>query len=243
MLRFGEQCVQDLRYALRMMAGHPLFTAMAALSLALGIGANTAIYSFMDSILLRALPVQNPQSLVVLNWHSKAHPPVARSFSGSTFTDARTGYTSGNFPYPVFDLFRDNNPVFSSIFAFNGAGRLNVQIHGQADLAVGQYVSGAFFSGLGIPPAAGRLIDADDDRPGGAAVAVTTLGYAQRRFGEAGKAVGQTILINDSPFTIVGVVGAPEFFGVNPDAAQDLYLPMHASVLLERIFVAEQRSK
>src|SRR2546425_8620302 len=109
MLRFGEQCVQDLRYALRMMAGHPLFTAMAALSLALGIGANTAIYSFMDAILLRALPVQNPESLVVLNWHSKNRPAVVHSSSGSFFQDPKTGYTSGSFPYPAFELLRDNN--------------------------------------------------------------------------------------------------------------------------------------
>src|SRR6266852_5268541 len=129
--------IQDLRYAFRKMAAQPLFTAMAVLSLALGIGANTAIYSFMDAILLRALPVPNPESLVVFNWHSKASPAVARHFSGSTHQDARTGHTSGNFPYPAFELLRENNPVFSSVFAFNGAGRLNVQIRGQADLAAG----------------------------------------------------------------------------------------------------------
>ena len=84
MRMFWEQVVQDLRYAVRMMAAHPLFTGMAALSLALGIGANTAIYSFMDAILMRALPVRDPDSLVVLNWHSKGHPPVAHSFSGSS---------------------------------------------------------------------------------------------------------------------------------------------------------------
>src|SRR3984893_5861246 len=102
---FWEQAVQDFRYSLRTMAASPGFTAMAALSLALGIGANTAIYSFMDAILLRALPVQNPESLVVFNWHSKDHPKVANNFSGSTFKDAKTGYTSGNFPYPAFELF------------------------------------------------------------------------------------------------------------------------------------------
>ena len=161
-----EQAAQDLRYSLRTMAASPGFTAMAALSLALGIGANTAIYSFMDAILMRALPVQNPESLVVLNWHSRNHPPVAHHFSGSSFEDPKTGYTSGNFPYPAFELIRDKNPVFSTVFGFSGAGRLNLQIHGQADLASGQYVSGAFFSGLGVPPAAGRLIDTTHDRQG-----------------------------------------------------------------------------
>src|SRR5712692_3011747 len=129
-----DQLLQDLRYALRMMAGHRLFTAMAALSLALGIGANTALYSFMDAILMRALPVQNPESLMVLNWHSKAHPPVAKRMNGSSFQDPKTGYTSGNFPYPVFELLRDKNPVFSSVFAFKTGGRFNLQIQGQADL-------------------------------------------------------------------------------------------------------------
>ena len=224
------------------MAGQPLFTLMAALSLALGIGANTAIYSFMDAILLRALPVQNPESLVVLNWHTKAYPAVAHSFSGSNFQDPKTGLTSGNFPYPVFELIRDKNPVFSSVFGFNNAGRLNVQIHGQADLAAGQYVTGGFFQGLNLPPAAGRLIDATDDRFGTAPVVVTSFGYAQRRFGDIAKAVGQSILINENLFTVAGVA-APEFFGVNPGGQPDLYLPMHTSALLERVFTSEQTSK
>jgi len=242
LLTLWEQFLQDLRYALRMVAAHPLFTAMAALSLALGIGANTAIYSFMDSILMRALPVRNPESLVMFNWHSKAHPPVARSFSGNTWQDPRTGYTSPNFPYPAFELLRDQNSAFSSVFGFNNAGRLNVQIRGQADLAAGQYVSGAFFSGLGVPPAAGRLIDSSDDRPGAPPVAVASFGYAQRRFGEISAAVGQPILLNDTLFTIVGVA-APEFFGVNPAGAQDLYVPLHASLLLELVFTSNVTAK
>ena len=110
---FWEQFLQDLRYAVRMMAAQPLFTAMAALSLALGIGANTAIYSFMDAILLRALPVRNPESLVVVNWHSKDHPPIAHSLNGTTFKDAKTGYTSGNFPFPGYELFR-SSPAFET---------------------------------------------------------------------------------------------------------------------------------
>src|SRR5262249_568930 len=144
------------------------------------------------------------------------------------------GFTSGNFPYPVFELFRDRNSVFSSVFAFKSAGRLNLQIQGQADLANGQYVSDAFFSSLGVPPAAGRLIGSDDDLPGAAPVAVVSFGYAQRRFGEVAKAVGQAILINNNPFTIAGVA-APDFFGVNPAGPQDIYLPMHAALLLEAL--------
>ena len=223
---FWEQLLQDVRYAVRVLARQPLFTAMAVLSLALGIGANTAIYSFMDAILLRALPVRNPESLVVLNWHGgQERPAVVHGLSGSNFKDPKTGYTSGNFPFPAFELLRANSPQFASVFAFNGAGRLTVLVQGQADLANGQYVSGGYFSGLGVLPAAGRLIDAADDRAGAPPIVVLGFGYAQRRFGDVSGAPGQSILINGTPFTVAGVA-APEFFGVNPAGPQDLYLPM-----------------
>ncbi len=237
-----ETLLRDLRYALRVMAGHPFFTAMAVLSLALGIGANTAIYSFMDAILLRALPVEHPESLVVFNWHSRGDMGVAHSFSGSTHREPRWGTVSGNFPYPSFEQFRDNNPVFSRVFAFNDAGRLNVQIRGQADLAQVQYVSEGYFSGLGVSPAAGRLIGAGDDRPGIPPVAVLSYRYAQKRFGDPARAVGQAILINDAPFTVAGVA-APEFFGVNPGGAQDVFVPMHTSPLLNLRWAEEERTK
>src|SRR5215467_10278673 len=120
--------LRDIRYALRTMAANPLFAVMAVLSLALGIGANTAIYSFMDAIMMRALPVADPGSLVVLQWHSKAHPAVAHGFSGSTYKDPRTGYTSPNFPYAMFETLRAAHPAFASIFAYANAGRINVLI-------------------------------------------------------------------------------------------------------------------
>jgi predicted permease len=229
---FSAQLAQDLRYALRMMAGNPLFTAMAALSLALGIGANTAIFSFVDAILMRALPVQDPESLVMLHWRAKEYPGVAKSFSGSNWLDPKFGMVSGNFPFPAWENLKTNNKVFSSIFAFNGAGRINVMIRGQADLTQGTYVSGDFFRGVGVPPAAGRLIDAGDDRVGAPGVAVISFNYAKRRFGEASRAVGEPVLLNNTPFTIIGVA-APEFFGVNPAGVQDVYLPMFSSGLLE----------
>ncbi len=232
LIAFWEQVIQDLRYALRTMARQPLFTAMATLSLALGIGANTAIFSFMDAILLRALPVPNPESLVVLNWHSKDFPPVARSMNGSSFKDPKVGYTSGNFIFSAYELLRANSPVLSSLFAFNRAGQLNLLIRGQAALANGQYVSGEYFSGLGIPPAAGRLIDANDDHPGAPPVVVLGFLYAQRRFTDISAALGQAILINNVSFTVAGVA-APEFFGVDPSGQQDLFLPMHASLLVQ----------
>src|SRR2546425_7110716 len=124
---FWEQFAQDIRYGLRTMAANPLFTTMAVLLLALGIGANTAIYSFMDAIMMRALPVQHPEELVILNWHTRDFPPVAHGFSGNNYKDARTGLTSGNFPFPAFELLRAGNGVLSSVFAFAGMGRLIVE--------------------------------------------------------------------------------------------------------------------
>jgi predicted permease len=234
--------LHDIRYALRTMAANPLFAAMAVLSLALGIGANTAIYSFMDAILMRALPVADPGSLVVLQWHSKAHPGVARSFSGSIYRDPHTGTTSPNFPYAVFETLRADHPLFSSVFAYSNAGRLNVLVQGQADLAQGEYVSGEFFGGLGVPPAAGRLISLTDDREGAEPILVASYSYAQRHFGDASHAVGQRVLINDNAFTVVGVA-APEFFGINPAGAQDLFLPMHMNLLLDSLMFGDQHPK
>ncbi len=227
----GEQLVQDVAYALRTMGANPLFASMAVLSLALGIGANTAIYSFMEAILMRSLPVQNPESLVVFKWHSKDFPPVSHSFNGDNYKDPKTGFTSGNFPYPAFELMRAENTLCASVFGFSGAGRLNLLVGGQADLGAGQYVTGAYFSGLGVPPAAGRLLDDNDDR-GRAPVIVLSYNYARKRFSEPAAAVGQKVLINGQPFTVVGVT-PPGFYGVDPGGAQDLFLPMHTSALLQ----------
>ncbi len=231
-----EQLGQDLRYAFRTMAANRLFTLLVVLSLALGIGANTAIYSFMDSILLRSLPVSDPELLVVLNWHTRqiARDTVMHGMSGGTWDDPKTGTTAGIFPFPAYELFRKNDAVFSMVFAhcrYWQVTSLNVTIKGQADVAAGWNVSGDYFRGLGIPPAAGRLIIPDDDRAGAAAVAVVSYGFSQRRFGGAAKATGQSILIDNLPFTVVGVT-PPEFFGVDPAAAPDIYLPLHTNELL-----------
>ena len=154
-----EQLVQDLRYGFRAMLRNKLSAALAVASLALGIGANTAIYSFMDAILLRSLPVSDPQSLVVLNWHvrSEGRDFVMHSMSGSTWEDGKFGETSGIFPYPAFEMFRKADSVFSSVFAhFQNwkARRLNVIAQGQAGIQSGWSVSGDYFRGLGITPAA-----------------------------------------------------------------------------------------
>src|SRR5215468_3737019 len=117
--------LQDLRYALRGMRNNKLFTVMAVLSLALGIGANTAIYSFTEAILLRSLPVGDPGRLVVFNWRSKDFPAVSHTFNGSNHKEPDTGMTSDTLPYPAMDVLRAGG-VCSSVFAFTGGGRLNI---------------------------------------------------------------------------------------------------------------------
>jgi predicted permease len=213
---------------------------MAALSLALGIGANTAIYSFMDSILMRSLPVPHPDSLVMLNLHSKEQIAVAHSYSGSSFKEPSGGQTSLNLPFATLELLR-NSDVIYPLFGFSRAGQLNVLGHGRADLASGRYVTGDFFSGIGVPPFAGRLIDTQDDRAGGPTVAVISHTYAQRRFSDPVKAVGESLLVNNLPFTVIGVT-APDFFGVDPSGATEIYLPIEASPLLD-LFSKEPRAK
>jgi DNA-binding PadR family transcriptional regulator len=174
-----EQFRQDCRYALRGMLRNPMFTAMAALSLALGIGANTVISSFLDALLLRALPVAEPDRLAVLNWHNSVdHDTVFHGGSGSVYDDLKYGFTARIFPFPAFEAFQKSQSVFSTLFAYLPTRNLNLIIRGQAEVAAGEYVSGDFFRGLELAPAVGRLLDPDDDRPGAAAVALLSYGSA-----------------------------------------------------------------
>ncbi len=226
-----EQLAHDVRFGLRGMRKNRVFTALAALSLALGIGANTAIYSFMDAILLRSLPVSDPASLVVVKWRSKVvswgeSKFVLHSMDGSTYDDP-SGTSAAILPFPAFEPLRTASaPVLSSLFAHKPAGGLNVMVGSEAELARGEYVSGDFFEGLEVRPAAGRLIQSYDDRAGAARVAVLSMGYSQHRFGGAASAIGRAMVVNNVPFTVVGI--APqEFFGVDPATAPQVYLPMH----------------
>lgn len=227
-----EELAQDLRYGLRTMAANKTFSAMAILSLALGIGANTAIYSFMDSILLRSLPVPDPQSLVILSWRLPQREFNGTNRHNNSFADPNGGFIGGFFAYPAFELLRQHDEVFSIVFGYQGAGDLNVTIRGQAEVARTEYVSGDYFHGLGIPPAAGRLIRPDDDRAGAPGAAVVSFALSQERFGGPENAAGQSIQINNLPFTVIGVA-PPEFFGADPDRPPDVYIPMHANLLLK----------
>ena len=239
---FFEQLAQDLRYALRSMAANPLFTATAALSLALGIGANTAIYSFMDAILMRSLPVAHPEQLAIVEWHSARRSPVVRSINGTARGDGKGGRWSPNFPYPAFEKLGADRQVFSTLFGYTYAQNYNVMARGEAESVSGGFVSGNYFSGLSVPPAAGRLIEPEDDRAGAPPVVVLSYGYWQRRFNGEAEVVGQSILISNLPFTVAGV-SAPEFFGVDPGSNVSFFLPIHLMPLLSLNPEEEQRSR
>src|SRR5579864_7531284 len=241
--RFWSELGQDVRYGCRTMTANKAFSALAVLLLALGIGANTAIYSLMESILLRSLPVADPESLVVLNWHSR--PPkegdkewvhVMHGLQGLAWPGDKGDMVLGIFPYAAFktlgETLREENPVFSTLFGyFNGLNR-NLAVRGQATSASTEYVTGGYFRGLAVSPAAGRLINSEDDRPGAAPVAVISFATSQQRFGGASSAIGQPVLVDNVPFTVIGVA-PPEFFGVDPAASPDLYLPLHTNLLVD----------
>ena len=224
--RFWERFPQDIRYGLRMMGANKLFTAMAVLSLALGIGANTAIYSFMDAIMIRAMPVSRPEQLAIVNWHAKGKVEVIKNQTGSSYREPNGMMTSPNFPYPAFEFLRDNNQVFSTLFGYANAQSLNLIADGQAGLGFGEYVTGSYFSGLGVLPATGRLILPEDDRFGAPPVIAISFGLWQRRFAQSPDVVGKSVTINGHPFVIVGVT-APEFFGLSLQRADDVFIPMH----------------
>jgi predicted permease len=231
-----EQLAQDLRYAARTIRRNPAFTLLATLSLALGIGANTAIYSFMDALLARALPVADPRSLAVLNWHvmggEGVRAPVVHDASGFSYHDPKNGRISPIFPYPAFELLRKSNDICSVLFAYRPARKLNLFARNQAEVADGEYVSGDYFRGLAVTPASGRLITGDDDRADAPAVVVLSYGFAETRFGDAARAVGQPVTIGNIPFTVIGVT-PPGFFGVDPAKAPRFYLPLHADLLID----------
>jgi predicted permease len=213
-VRFISELAQDVRYGLRQLRRNPGFTAVAVLTLALGIGANTAIFSVIDAVMLRSLPVRDPQQLVLLGWHSQ-HTPRKITESGH----------NGGVSYPVFERFSALNNVFSGIFGFASSGTLNATINHQASLASAEMVTGTYFSGLGVRPLLGRAIVPEDERPGTPNVAVLSYRYWDRQFDRSRLVLGKTITLNRAPFTIIGVA-PPEFLGVQRGHTPDFWVPI-----------------
>jgi putative ABC transport system permease protein len=218
-VRLIEDLMQDVRYGLRTLGKSPGFTAVAALSLALGIGANTAIFSLVDTVLLKLLPVKNPEQLVALE-----------SF-----------YQRGerrNFSYPMFEQLRDLPQVFTGVLAANdGTSRMEMaapESAGQPEQAEVQLVSGEYFQVLGVNAVIGRTLTAADNQAAGShPVAVLSYGFWQRRFAGDVSIIGKGITLKAQPFTIIGVT-SPTFFGEAVGRAPDIWVPLMMQPPLDR---------
>jgi putative ABC transport system permease protein len=210
-----ESLWQDVRYALRMLQKSPAFAALAVVTLALGIGANTAIFTLCDQVLLRRLPVRDPQQLVQLQY----------SGSDTGRTSSRGGSSRAYFSYPMYRDLRDRNTVFGGMLATYST-QVGVQWHNQPELANTELVSGNYFDVLGVGPATGRLLlQSDDVTQDANPVVVLSFAYWQRRFGADPGILNQSLLVNGHSFTVVGVV-APGFRSVVVGDAPDLFAPM-----------------
>ncbi len=223
-----EQLRQDARFALRMLRKSPAFTAVAVLTLAFGIGANTAIFSLIDAVLLRSLPVENPAQLVLLKWSARKAPNIhGLMSSGDCPTDMNRGGmnpTGCSFSEPMYREIAQAD-IFSGTAAFANTGRLDLTGNGPASVINGQLVSGDFFRTMALKAAAGRLIDASDDALAAAPVAVLNYGYWQSAFGGSRDVIGRTIELNAVPFTFVGVA-EQRFTGITPGSDYDVWLPL-----------------
>ncbi|HTX36612.1 MAG TPA: ABC transporter permease [Bryobacteraceae bacterium] len=208
--------LQDLRYALRALRKSPLFASVAVLSLALGIGANTAIFTLIDQLLLQQLPVPHPEQLVLLT--ARGH-----HYGSNTGANALS--------YLMYTDFRDKNQVFSGMFCRYG-DTFSVNFEGKTELVSGESVSGNYFPVLGVGAALGRVFNASDDLYQGAhPLAVLSYGYWKTRFGGDPKILGRKIVVNGYPLTIIGVSRAG-FDGVQPGYSPQIRVPitMHDSL-------------
>jgi len=225
---------QDVAYAARSMRRNKAFTALVVTSLALGIGANTAIFTFVESVLLRPLPVRDPAQLVVMKWEAQNYTLATNGMSWSTGGSTRdNGITRASvFPFRALKAFQDSTDIVAAAFGYFTVERLTFRSDEVTDSVKGHYVTGNYFQGMAIAPAAGRLIQPADDLAAPEAVVVLSHAFGQRHFGDAGGAVGRVVQINSKPFTVIGVT-PPAFFGAEPGAVPDLYLPMRAQMIVE----------
>ncbi len=214
-----ESFLQDLRYGARQLKQSPGFTLVAVLSLALGIGANSAIFQLIDAVRLRTLPVQNPQELVAIDF------PTGSQRSGWFST------RNSRFTYGQWEQIQARQQVFSGVLAWS-ATRFNLTAGGEARYAEGLYVSGEFFRHLGVQPMLGRLFTAQDDSQAcGEPAVVLSYGFWQREFGGDRGVLGRTLNLDGHAFPVIGVTPAP-FFGVEVGRAFDVAVPLCADQLI-----------
>jgi predicted permease len=216
---------QDLRYGARTLARTPGVTAAAVLSLALGIGANTALFSVVDAVLLKKLPVKEPERLVLFRSLSgQGFSPGG--YNGNSDRDAAGRVVRTSFPYQSYVRMREQRGgAVSDVFAF-GTVNLNVNVGGEGAVASGQAVTGNYYAALGVSPQAGRLLTDEDDRASAAPAAVLSHRYWQKRFGSDAGVVGRQINLNGVPFTVVGV-SPPGFNGtMQVGSSPDVTIPV-----------------
>lgn len=221
---------QDLRYGLQMLLKHPGFTAIAVLTIALGIGANTALFTVVDAVLLKKLPVKEPDRLVLFNASWDREKFGTGGFNGSNPRDPATGLTVGtSFPGQSLNRLReqtkDPQSALSDVFAFSPVD-INLNAGGQAEVVSGQAISGNYYSALGVPAFIGRTITDSDDNAGVTPVAVLSHSFWTTRFSGDRSVVGRQVNINNVAFTIVGVT-PPAFLGtMQVGMSQDVSIPL-----------------
>ena len=211
-----EQLFQALRYSLRQLRKTPGFTAVVVVTLALGIGANTAVFSVMDAVLLRSLPVRNPQELVYLHT--------------SDFPGGQTGYGDTSMRMQVYEALRPEKRVFSDLMAWvplATTGGVPARYGSEPEEIKADMVSGNFFSGVGITPARGRVFDLQDEQQH-TQTAILSYDYWTRRFARNPSVVGETLFIKGVPFSIVGIA-APNFVGLDHGSSTDVWVPFQIS--------------
>ncbi len=228
--------IQDLRYALRMLRRSPGFTAVAVLTLALGIGANTAIFSLIDAVMLSMLPVSRPDELMQLK---RQDPRYGGSASANPLSFLWSGGASPSFSNPLWEQVRDQQNVFSGVFAWSN-NRFDLARGGTVQPSEGSFVSGDFFTTLGLRPAAGRLITGSDDHRGCPPVAVLSYGFWQGHYSGASSAVGGTLSLDYHPFEIIGVA-PPGFYGMDVGRESEVFVPI-CTVEISGIQSLEARS-
>ena len=217
---------QDLRYAIRQLWKSPGFTIVAVLTLALGIGANTAIFSLLNAVMLKPVPVRDPANLVVLKWLARSRFMPDYSSFGDCQGEAGGSAESGcSFSYPMFKEIRSKAGVFSNVGAFAGPAQLNLTGNGTASIARGELVSGDYFKTLEVTAALGRTLEPGDETTGAEPVVVLSYSYWKDTFGGNASAVGRSIWLNNIPFTVVGVAD-PRFTRLTPGKTQDMWLPL-----------------
>jgi predicted permease len=223
-LRLWDELWGDLRYAARMLWRSPGFTAVAVISLALGIGANAAIFSLAKEVLFRQMGVPNAKQLRLFSWAQRPNSHVDSAWG--SFSKNKLGEMTGApFPYPLFVEMRRHNAVMEDLVAFKDIYKLTATVDGQAEPVDGVLVSGNYYPILGARVIAGRAIAPADEMSGAPAVAVISDAYWARRFARSAGVLGKPVDINRVPVTIVGV-NAPEFKGTKAGGTPEVFLPI-----------------